>query len=185
MTVLERNQFVTGFMGILPKTKFRVQDATYSGGGGGDAGYFTPNSTFAYVHRVNDRLRLGIMLGSYFGLGLKYGNHWSGRYYVQDGELLTAGINPSIGYKVNDYLSIGGGVSAVLGEMYTKVAVNTLLPRRGDGRLKYEDMDVGYGYNFGVLFELSKQTRFGLTYRSEVKLDFKDKPVSESAGAGG
>jgi len=176
MTVIERNQLVTGFLGILPKTKFRVQDATYSGGGGGDAGYFTPNSTFAYVHRVNDRLRLGIMLGSYFGLGLKYGNHWSGRYYVQDGELLTAGINPSIGYKVNDYLSIGGGVSAVLGKIYNKVAVNALLPRRGDGRLKYEDMDVGYGYNFGVLFELSKHTRFGLTYRSEVKLDFKDKP---------
>ena len=98
------------------------------------------------------------MLGSYFGLGLKYGNHWSGRYYVQDGELLTAGINPSIGYKVNDYLSIGGGVSAVLGKMYNKVAVNALLPRRGDGRLKYEDIDVGYGYNFGVLFELSKHT---------------------------
>ena len=47
---------------------------------------FTPNSTFAYVHRV-DRLRLGIMLGSYFGLGLKYGRMLgSGRYYVQDGE---------------------------------------------------------------------------------------------------
>ena len=43
MTVIERNQLVTGFLGILPKTKFRVQDATYSGGGGGDAGYFTPN----------------------------------------------------------------------------------------------------------------------------------------------
>jgi long-chain fatty acid transport protein len=176
MTVLDRSQIETGFMGISLTSKFRVQNATYGGGGGGNAGYFTPNGTLAYVHCVNDRLRLGIMAGSYFGLGLKYGNHWSGRYYVQDADLMTAGINPVIGYRLNDYFSIGGGVSAVGGKMYNKTAINALLPRRGDGELKYEDTDLGYGYNLGILFELSKQTRFGLTYRSPVDLKFKDKP---------
>jgi len=182
MTVLDRTQLVTGFMGIQLNSRFHVDHSTYGGGGGGNAGYFTPNGTFAYVYRLNDRLRLGIVVGSNFGLGLKYGDHWSGRYYVQDGNVMTATINPSIAYKINDYLSIGGGVSAVGGKMYTKVGVNALLPRRGDGRLKFEDTDLGYNYNLGILFELSKQTRFGLTYRSQVDFTYKDKPELKREG---
>lgn len=182
MTVLDRSQLETGFMGISLTSKFRVEDSTYGGGGGGDAGYFTPNGTFAYVHCVNDRLRLGIMAGSYFGLGLKYGNHWSGRYYVQDADLMTAGINPVIGFRVNDHFSIGGGVSAVWARMYNKTAINTVIPDRRDGSLKFEDTDIGYGYNLGVLFELNEKTRFGLTYRSEVEFDFKDRPGIKNEG---
>jgi len=182
MTVLERNQLVTGFLGILPKAEFDVDHASNGGGGGGDAGYFTPAATLAYVHRVNDRLRLGVMVGSYFGLGLNYGDHWAGRYYVQAGSFITAGINPSIGYRVTDWLSIGGGVTMEVAKLYNKVAVNTLLPGRADGRLKYEDTDLGYGYNLGILLELSKKTRFGLTYRSEVDFKFKDNPDLDGEG---
>jgi long-chain fatty acid transport protein len=134
------------------------------------------------VHRVNDRLRLGVAIGSYFGLGLNYGDHWAGRYYIQDGQFLTAGINPSIGYRVTDWLSIGGGVTMEVAKLYNKVAVNTLLPGRSDGSLEYEDTDLGYGYNLGILVELSKKTRFGLTYRSEVDVDFKDKPDLDGEG---
>ena len=53
---------------------------------------------------------------------------------------------------------------------------------RLDGRLKYDDTDLGYGYNLGVLVELSKQTRFGLTYRSAVDFTFKDKPDLKREG---
>lgn len=182
MTLLERNQLVTGILAILPKAEFDVDYASYGGGGGGDAGYLTPASTLAYVHGVNDRLKLGVSLGSFFGLGIDYGDQWSGRYYVQDGDFLTAGINPSIGYRVTDWLSVGGGFSMVLGKMYNKVAVNRLLPGRSDGRLEYEDTDLGYGFNLGILLELSKKTRFGLTYRSEVELDFSDKPDLDNEG---
>ncbi len=182
MTVLDRSQIEGGFMGISLTSRFRVESSTYGGGGGGNAGYFTPNGTFAYVHCVNDRLRLGIITGSYFGLGLEYGKHWSGRYYVQDTSLMTAGVNPAIGYRLSDQWSIGGGVSAVGAKMTSKTAINPLLPGRGDGRLKYEDTDLGYGYNLGVLFELSRQTRFGLTYRSEVDFDFSDKPHITNEG---
>lgn len=30
----------------------------------------------------------------------------------------------------------------------------------------------GYGWNAGILYELDKNNRWGLTYRSEVKIDF-------------
>lgn len=182
MTVLDRSQLVTGVMGILPIAKFHVDSSTYGGGDGGDAGYFSPGGTFAYVHRIDDRLRLGVVIGSFFGLGINYGDHWSGRYYVQDGSLLTAGINPNIAYRLTEWLSLGAGISMEGAKMYTKVAVNPLLPGSSDGRLKYEDTDLDWGYNLGLLFELSKQTRFGLTYRSPVDFKFKDKPDLKNEG---
>jgi long-chain fatty acid transport protein len=186
MTVLDRSQMVTGVLGILPKTKFDVDSATHSGGGGGDAGGFSPSGSFAYVHRATERLRLGIFAGSYFGLGLDYDNKWSGRYYVQNASFLTMCVNPSIGYKLNDHWSIGGGVSLVGGKLSTDVAINTFIPGSSDGRLEYDDMALGFGYNLGILYELSSQTRFGLTYRSAVDLDFKDKPdIKDNGGLPG
>jgi long-chain fatty acid transport protein len=86
---------------------------------------------------------------------------------------MTLAFNPTIGYKIADWLSVGGGVSAVQGKLSERVAVNTLL-EPGDGRLKYDASDVGYGYNLGVLFTLSPQTRVGVTYVSKVDLEFKD-----------
>jgi long-chain fatty acid transport protein len=86
-------------------------------------------------------------------------------------------IKPSVGYRVNPWLSIGGGVSINYGGVSAKTAINTPLPGEpGDGRLKYDATDVGYGFNAGVLLEVSPQTRFGVTYLSEVHFNFKDQP---------
>ncbi len=112
--------------------------------------------------------------GSYFGLGLNYSNEWAGKYYVQNASFTTLAVNPTIGYRIAPWLSVGGGASVVQGSLSERVAVNTLLEPGGDGRLKYDASDVGYGCNLGVLFELTPQTRVGVTYVSQVNLDFED-----------
>jgi long-chain fatty acid transport protein len=173
MTRLDRSQMEGGILGIYVDSKFDVKNSSNGDNGGGNAGYFSPVPTLYYVHNVTPDLKLGIGVGSYFGLGLNYSNEWAGKYYVQSASLTTAAVNPTIGYKVADWLSIGGGVSVVQGNLSERVAVNTLA-EPGDGRLKYDASDVGYGYNLGVLFELSPQTRVGVTYVSQVKLEFKD-----------
>ena len=173
MTRLDRSQMQAGFMGIYPDIKFDVESSTCGGNDGGNAGYFSPVPTLYYVHSVSPDLKLGLGVGSYFGLGLSYSNEWAGKYYVQSASFTTAAVNPTIGYKIAPWLSIGGGVNVVQGKLSERVAVNTLL-EPDDGRLKYDASDVGYGYNLGVLFELSPQTRVGVTYLSQVNLEFKD-----------
>jgi len=173
MTRLDRSQMEAGIMGIYPDMQFNVKNATFGGNDGGNAGYFTPVPTLNYVHSVSPDFKLGIGVGSYFGLGLNYSNEWAGKYYVQSASFTTLAVNPTIGYRILPWLSVGGGVSVVQGSLSERVAVNTLL-EPGDGRLKYDASDVGYGYNLGVLFELSPQTRVGVTYVSQVNLDFKD-----------
>jgi len=173
MTRLDRSQMEVGIMGIYPDMQFNVKNATFGGNDGGNAGYLSPVPTLNYVQSVSPDFKLGIGVGSYFGLGLNYSNEWAGKYYVQRASFTTLAVNPTIGYRILPWLSVGGGVSVVQGSLSERVAVNTLL-EPGDGRLKYDASDVGYGYNLGVLFELSPQTRVGVTYVSQVNLDFKD-----------
>jgi long-chain fatty acid transport protein len=173
MTRLDRSQMETGIMGLYVDSKFNVKNSSNGDNGGGNAGYFSPVPTLNYVHSVSPDLKLGLGVGSYFGLGLNYSNEWAGKYYVQNASISTLAVNPTIGYKIADWLSVGGGVSVVQGKLSERVAVNTLL-EPGDGRLKYDASDVGYGYNLGVLFTLSPQTRVGVTYVSKVDLEFKD-----------
>ena len=173
MTRLDRSQMEAGIMGLYVDSQFNVKNSSNGDNGGGNAGYFSPVPTLNYVHSLSPDLKLGLGVGSYFGLGLNYSNEWAGKYYVQNASITTLAFNPTIGYKIAPWLSIGGGVSVVEGKLSERVAVNTLL-EPGDGRLKYDASDVGYGYNLGVLFELSPQTRVGVTYVSQVDLDFKD-----------
>jgi long-chain fatty acid transport protein len=173
MTRLDRSQMEGGFLGLYVDAQFDVDEATFGGNDGGNAGYFSPAGTMYYVHSVNPDLKLGLGVGSYFGLGLSYSNEWAGKYYVQRASFTTAAVNPSIGYRITPWLSVGGGASLVYGTLSERVAVNTLA-EPGDGRLKYDANDVGYGFNLGTMFELSPQTRLGVTYISQVNLDFKD-----------
>jgi long-chain fatty acid transport protein len=173
MTRLDRSQMEGGFLGLYVDAQFNVENATYGDNDGGNAGYFSPAGTLYYVHNVSPDLKLGLGVGSYFGLGVNYSNEWAGKYYVQSASFTTAAVNPTIGYRIAPWLSVGGGVSLVQGKISERVAVNTLA-EPGDGRLKYDASDVGYGYNLGLLFELSPQTRVGVTYVSQVNLDYND-----------
>ncbi len=137
MTRLGRSQVEGGFLGFYPDAKFKVQDTNVSGGGVGNAGNFAPSGTLYYVHSLNPDLKLGLGVGSYLGAGLDYGNNWSGRYYAQKVSVTTALVNPSVGYRLNPWLSVGGGVSIVYGELSDRTAINTVRPEEpGDGRLK-------------------------------------------------
>jgi long-chain fatty acid transport protein len=173
MTRLDRSQMEGGFLGLYVDAQFDVANSDNGNNGGGNAGYFSPAGSLYYVHDVGPDLKLGLGVGSYFGLGVNYSNEWAGKYYVQSASFTTAAVNPTIGYRIAPWLSVGGGVSLVHGQLSERVAVNTVAAP-GDGRLKYDASDVGYGYNFGVLFELSPQTRVGVTYVSQVNLDFND-----------
>jgi long-chain fatty acid transport protein len=182
MTRLDRSQAEGGFLGIYPEAKFKVQETDVSGGGVGNAGRFAPAGTLYYVHSLSQDLKLGLGIGSYMGAGLDYGDSWAGRYYAEKVKLTTAAINPTAGYRVNPWLSIGAGALFVYGDISAQTAINdTSVP--GDGRLKYNASDMSYGFNAGVLFEVSPQTRFGVTYISEIQLNFKDEPKFQNLGA--
>lgn len=139
--------------------------------GGNPVGLF-PAASFFMSHQLSDEVTIGFGVASNFGLAEDYDDNWQGRYYIQDATLIGISALPSIAYKVNDQLSIGATLNIMTGIMENKLAINNVNPALGDGQLKLEDTDVGVGLNVGLLYHLSAATRMGVTYTSEVKLDF-------------
>jgi long-chain fatty acid transport protein len=178
MTRLDRSQMLSAVQGLYVNSKFDTQSSGFGGGDGGNAGGFVPSGGLHYVHRVTDDFRLGISAGSYFGLGVDYGDDRAGRYYTTQAELLTFGINPGAGYRINNWLSVGAGFSVLYATLDQKAAVNnSAVPGQAglaDGKLKIEDDDVAYGFNLGLMLTPRDHTRVGITYRSEVDLEFND-----------
>jgi long-chain fatty acid transport protein len=139
-----------------------------------------PAGSLFFTHALSDRFAVGFGLLSYFGLAQKYDDNWVGRYYVQKDALLGMSFMPAASFKATDWLSLGAGLNAMYGYMDAEVAVRT--GASGEGQLKVKDHTWGFGANAGVLIELCKGTRFGVTYLSPVKLDFTDTPSFSNLG---
>jgi long-chain fatty acid transport protein len=166
-----------------------------------DSAALVPN--LAYVHPLNEQLALGFAVNVPFGLRTSYREGWVGRYVAIETDLKTISFNPSISYRVNERLVMGGGFSYVTAEAilsnaidFGLVALSTaaqnpafgaalapLIPDLGatrgarnyDGSIRLEGDDDGFSANFGILFTPQEGTRIGVHYRSAVDLKLKGK----------
>ena len=155
-------------------------DTPIPGGNGGDAGGPAPVLGGFYVHSLNDRWKLGASLISISGALLDYDNDWTGRYLNTDVTLLTLTFYPSVAYRVNNWLSLGGGPQIMYADLELKAKAP---PPIGNGEVKIDGDDVAFGFGLGALIELSERTRFGISYQSEIKPEFSG-DVKFSGGAG-
>lgn len=120
---------------------------------------FVPN--FYVVHRFSEDLFGTFSLTAPYGLESKYNNDWFGRMQGTRSYLYTTDINPSIAYKVNDWFSIGGGVSA-------QFAYCTLASYTPYGNLDYTGQSWSIGGNIGFSIQYAEDGRFGFSWRSQV-----------------
>ncbi len=172
MSLLEYSGFVAGAAGLFVNAEFDPgPGTTETGGGGSDAGGFTPGGGLYYANRHSDQFQWGLTLNSWFGLGLEYDDDWAGRYFAQESEIFTVALTGTVSRRLNDRISLGGGLSAVYGELTVETAVNNAADGLEDGRIDINSDDYSFGFNVGVMVEASEATRFGLTYRSEVEFD--------------
>jgi long-chain fatty acid transport protein len=95
----------------------------------------------------------------------------------------SAGLTASYGYKVNDEVSIGAGITAVYTVFEQDIAINrpAALP---DGEVSLEDLE-GWDpqLTLGLTWRLNKKALLGFVYRSktEIELDGKLKTKNLSA----
>ncbi|MGC2442302.1 OmpP1/FadL family transporter [Candidatus Binatus sp.] len=185
MTLLDRTQLMTAPGALLPSTNFDVApQTTTSGGGGGNAGVFFPIGSFYYVNKISERVRFGVSIFSDYGLGGDYGKTWVGRYYATEESLITGKVDPSIAYEVNDWLSVGTGVSFGVGRLTFQSKINNALPRVSDGGLSFESWDEAFGANVGILLRPIAKLRIGLTYQSPEDYKFGFRPHITGLGPG-
>jgi long-chain fatty acid transport protein len=183
MSRLEKSQVLGGLQALYGSVQFAPNaSTTTTGGDGGNAVGWLPGGSAFIVQKLNKDWSIGLGVLSYFGLSENYGDSWVGRYYVQKSTLIGMTITPAVSYKVNDWLYLGAGLNAMYGYLSTQVAVNNIGEARPDGQIKFDDNRWGYGANLGVLVEPWQGTRFGVTYLSQVKLDFSATPQFSGLG---
>lgn len=179
MTRLEGTQFLASGQLDYGWTKFSIGSGTspeLGGNNGGNAfgldGWFPGGGGFL-SYSVSPTLKLGFALTGNFGGVVDYADSWAGRYYVQKTEIIGLSLVPAIAWKATDKLSLGASVTAMYGKYKNQVAINNVNPVLGDGQLALDDSTWGWGVNLGVLYEIDARTRLGLTWNSQVSLDFE------------
>jgi long-chain fatty acid transport protein len=151
-----------------------------------------PSSYFLFS--PTDDLRIGLGVTVPFGLITSYAADSQVRYQALMSEVEAYDFNPSIAYRVNDWLSIGGGFSVQKDKAKLTQAVDfgTLVPatlyQRGlinqsqlnsmlatgsgqlanDGRGDLQGTSWGVGWDVGVIVEPQPGTKLGLSYRSGI-----------------
>ncbi|NCF69531.1 MAG: hypothetical protein GWP61_26570, partial [Chloroflexi bacterium] len=170
MTRIKGNELM-GTAGVLNATvKFDPDaDTPVSGGDGGNAGGPAPIIGGFYVHSLSDKWKLGANLITITGAVLDYDDDWTGRYLNTEVTLLSMTLYPSIAYRVNKWLSLGGGPQIMYADLEMKAKAP---PPNGNGKVKIDGNDVAFGFGLGALVELSERTRFGVVYQSEIEPEF-------------
>lgn len=138
---------------------------------------------FANYHIPNTDLTAGIGLYAPFGLATTYDAGSFTRFGAIRSELKTLYVTPSIAWKVNPYISVGGGLSFVHSSALFSRAL--FLGPGTEGRLRLTDTDNGYTFNVGILAKPHENIKFGFTYRSRVDLNFDTgtAKVADATGA--
>ncbi|MBK7000619.1 MAG: outer membrane protein transport protein [Rhodoferax sp.] len=166
------------------------------GGMGADAGETAWVPATYIVLPINKSLALGLGISAPFGLKNEYESDWLGRYQAIKSDMKTININPSLAFKVNDRISLGVGISyqkidAELTSVVNPGAVMGLAAQSGaipaalvpsvlgtslgvaDVNATLKGNDSAYGYNLGIMLNLSPATRLGLSYRSAIAYTIK------------
>lgn len=172
------------FSAIDISVKYRDSGSTdvigqpLTGGDGGDGGTVGLVPNLYYVQNVAEGVVVGFTVNAPFGLATKYPKDWKGRYHGVESDLAVIGISPSAAVQIiPDVLSLGAALNVQYADAKLTNAIDfgTILmaaagtsPQTLDGFGDLTGDDWAVGYSLGLLYNLTPQTRLGLSYRSKV-----------------
>ncbi|KEK26896.1 aromatic hydrocarbon degradation membrane protein [Shewanella xiamenensis] len=148
----------------------------------GDA--LVPN--FYYSNQLNDQWTWGLAVNSNYGLATELPATHAAAIFGNKTSVTTVEFNPNIAYRINDAVSVGGGVRIVYGEgeigaslpgWVDKIKpglppqVAGMLPPGGTELKSMKGDDIGYGWQIGASWQINPAHRLGLAYHSGVQLD--------------
>ncbi|MCE1182853.1 MAG: outer membrane protein transport protein [Rhodocyclales bacterium] len=139
-----------------------------NGGNGGGAG-LAPALYYSYA--VTPALRVGLGFSVTYGSETEYDPNFAGRFSGRYTSIHQMNLNPSVAYKVNDLLSLGGGINFAKSEI--EFRQNAFVVGAPQGILKGDD--TAWGWNIGAMFQFTPATRLGVSYRSKMDFNLKGK----------
>jgi long-chain fatty acid transport protein len=185
---------------IWPTLEFRNAGSVAAlqqplGGDGGNAGGLNVVPNLYLSWPINRQWSVGVGVNAPFGLKSEYDDGWIGRFQGLKSEITTINVNPAVSWKPMDNLSIGlganyqhidatftsnanysaallaaAGCSGANANPQTCAAIAQATPGL-QSDVEVTASDSTWGWNLGVLVELTPDHRIGAQYRSAVKYD--------------
>ena len=121
-----------------------------------------PVPTLHYISPYIGKARFGLSMVTPGGLSKRWKGY--GASSAEEFSLKTVEINPTIGYRLTDSLSVGGGARM----LYSSGVVKSRVP--GSVFRDLEGDSIDFGYNLAVHFQPNDMYAFAVTYRSKIDM---------------
>ena len=167
LTYLEGTQISGGVLYVEPNIDVKgTAGNTYTEAK--DIAHSAPVPNLYVSHQINDKYFAGLALSSNYGMETELDKGFTATQYGNQAKVMTVEAVASLGYKINDQISLGGGVRFVTGEGHFGATVPGTTTN-----LKYmEGTDSSWGYVLGGAWQINDSNRIGFSYKSEVMMDF-------------
>lgn len=137
----------------------------------------SPLGTPIYLYAsysISEDLAVGLGIYTPYGSNVTWPTDWAGSHLVNEIELSSIFIQPTVSYQLFDSVAIGGGpILAIGGVAFNRNANRTLTNEDGDrSNIAIEDSAVtGIGWTAGLLFTPDDRFSFGVNYRSLIDIE--------------
>lgn len=198
MARLGTGQAVGALNLIQPSLNFRNANSTAAaqqplGNEGGDAGSLNVVPNFYVTMPIDKKWSVGVGVNAPFGLVSEYKDGWIGRFQGLKSDIKTINVNPAVSWKATDNLAIGLGASYqqidatftsrvnYSAALLSAAASNGIAPGSAtfnaiaqstagmESSAEVTGDDYAWGWNLGVLVDLTPEHRVGMQYRSAIK----------------
>ncbi len=110
-------------------------------------------------------------LGFYvpYALMSDYEKSFGGRFKGLTSKVEVVTLQPTLSYRINDQVSVGFGptINKIKGTLINRLN-NAAIGGADEAKVGIKGDDVGYGFNAGIMVDVTEQLTWGLTYRSKV-----------------
>jgi long-chain fatty acid transport protein len=176
MTKLKAPEFQVAVHLLVPTAEVTDGGSTfngtpYTGSNGGNPYDPSPVPNLFYARPVNERTWVGLGITAPFGLASDYDSDFFARYDSTETSLKVIDIAPSVAYAINDRVSIGGGLNIQYADATLKTAIADPVfgpTPESDGEFALSGDSWDYGFNIGLIMDISEMTRLGLHYRQAI-----------------
>ncbi len=200
LTMFDRPEFSVGAIHINPSVDIKGK-SPLGNHASTNAGDIAPSALVPNIHFVapiNDKWAIGASGTTNFGLATDFKKDYPAGLIGGKTDLKTMNLNLSAGYRVNKQFSVGLGLNALYADAEITRHVGEAGKLLGGALSQHPDTDYqglgrylsglspsdrfaqlkgdawGFGWNAGLLYEFDEDNRISFTYRSKVKVKFKD-----------
>ena len=128
-------------------------------GASGDIGQDAIVPTGFSSYQINDRFWIGVSSSAPYGLVTDPRQNWAGQIYSRSSKVFSLNVNPIVGVKVNDWLSLAVGPSLQYFDIRLKSAVS---PAPNAPSAILEGDDIGFGFTAGATITPFAGTTIGI-----------------------